>query len=77
MYGFPTILFPFLIQVNRLASLDAFKDFVGRYRDIGISEFNFRWPQAKELAVFERIAYEGIPSLRKSITVRGVVPGEL
>ena len=52
-----------------LASLDAFKDFVGRYRDIGISDFNFRWSQAKELAVFEQIASEGIPSLRKSITI--------
>ena len=50
---------------NPWSSLDAFSDFVGRYREFGISEFNFRWPSANHLAVFEQVARELIPGLRR------------
>ena len=46
------------------ASVEAFRDLIGRYREIGISEFNFRWPPANQMDIFERIAREVIPSLR-------------
>jgi alkanesulfonate monooxygenase SsuD/methylene tetrahydromethanopterin reductase-like flavin-dependent oxidoreductase (luciferase family) len=49
------------------ASVEAFRDFVGRYREVGISDFIFRWPQANQLAVLEHVAREVIPSLRKSV----------
>jgi len=57
-----------LIVDSPWLSVEAFKDLIGRYREIGISEFNFRWPQGKDLAVFERVAHEVIPSLRTSVT---------
>jgi alkanesulfonate monooxygenase SsuD/methylene tetrahydromethanopterin reductase-like flavin-dependent oxidoreductase (luciferase family) len=52
-------------QDKPLASLDAFQDFVGRYREIGISEFILRWPpQGAELDTLQRAARELLPSLR-------------
>ncbi|HEY7034224.1 MAG TPA: LLM class flavin-dependent oxidoreductase [Thermomicrobiales bacterium] len=47
-------------------SLDAFRDFVGRYRDAGIEEFLLQPPPDEKRAVFERIALDVIPSLRNS-----------
>jgi len=46
------------------SSMDAFEDFIGRYREIGISEFLFRWPQDDQLSMFERVACERLPALR-------------
>ncbi|HZO24753.1 MAG TPA: LLM class flavin-dependent oxidoreductase [Chloroflexota bacterium] len=47
-------------------SVDAFTDFVGRYREIGVDEFIFSYRPGRPppLATFERIATELIPSLR-------------
>jgi alkanesulfonate monooxygenase SsuD/methylene tetrahydromethanopterin reductase-like flavin-dependent oxidoreductase (luciferase family) len=47
-------------------SVEAFRDFVGRYREAGISEFLFYYPSRTEQAhgCFERIAREVMPALR-------------
>ncbi len=51
------------------ASLDAFEELVGRYREVGIDEFVFIWPwdpktaSASE-AVLERVASDVLPRLR-------------
>jgi alkanesulfonate monooxygenase SsuD/methylene tetrahydromethanopterin reductase-like flavin-dependent oxidoreductase (luciferase family) len=58
-----------------LASLDAFDEYVGAYRGIGIEEFTFYWPpvasvfgkrpvSAAQQAAFERIATDRIPADR-------------
>jgi len=51
------------------ASVDAFTDFVGRYREIGVSEFIFAYApgQRERPKTFERIAMEVMPSLRDSV----------
>ncbi|WP_405012206.1 LLM class flavin-dependent oxidoreductase [Kitasatospora sp. NBC_01539] len=51
-----------------LSSLDAFVDWAGRYRDLGITEVVIHWPVPdsvfeNDLAVFERIATEGLAQL--------------
>jgi alkanesulfonate monooxygenase SsuD/methylene tetrahydromethanopterin reductase-like flavin-dependent oxidoreductase (luciferase family) len=46
------------------ASLEAFQDFVGRYREVGINEFVFNWPREAELTTFERVARELFSTLR-------------
>lgn len=52
-----------------LASLDAFEELVGRYREVGIDEFVVIWPwdpntaSARE-AVLERVATDVLPRLR-------------
>jgi len=46
------------------ASVEAFQQVVGRYLEIGITEFIFYYPADEERAVFERIARDVIPSLR-------------
>lgn len=51
-----------------LASLDAFVDWAGTYRDLGIDELVIHWPVpdsifANDLAVFEEIAIEGLAQL--------------
>ncbi|MFC6596616.1 LLM class flavin-dependent oxidoreductase [Kitasatospora paranensis] len=51
-----------------LASLDAFVDWAGTYRELGITELVIHWPVpdsifANDLAVFERIATEGLAQL--------------
>jgi hypothetical protein len=51
-------------QDKPLTSLDTFQDFVGRYREVGISEFFLRWPQDAELDTLQRVACELLPSLR-------------
>ena len=49
------------------SSPEAFRDFVGRYRDAGVDEFIFYYPSRLEQAEghYERIAREVIPSLRE------------
>jgi alkanesulfonate monooxygenase SsuD/methylene tetrahydromethanopterin reductase-like flavin-dependent oxidoreductase (luciferase family) len=51
---------------NPWQSVDAFADFVGRYREAGISEFLLYYPSRAEQAYgyFERIARELLPRLR-------------
>ncbi|MFD7413345.1 LLM class flavin-dependent oxidoreductase [Kitasatospora purpeofusca] len=51
-----------------LESLDAFVDWAGTYRELGITELVVHWPVpdsifANDLAVFERIATEGLAQL--------------
>ncbi|MFF2657638.1 LLM class flavin-dependent oxidoreductase [Kitasatospora sp. NPDC058032] len=51
-----------------LESLDAFVDWAGTYREVGITELVVHWPVpdsifANDLAVFERIATEGLAQL--------------
>ncbi|MFJ8040245.1 LLM class flavin-dependent oxidoreductase [Kitasatospora sp. NPDC096147] len=51
-----------------LASLDAFVDWAGRYQELGITELVIHWPVpdsifANDLAVFEKIATEGLAQL--------------
>lgn len=49
------------------ASVDAFHDLVGRYREIGISEFILYWPREGEsMGQFEHIASEIMPLVRAS-----------
>jgi alkanesulfonate monooxygenase SsuD/methylene tetrahydromethanopterin reductase-like flavin-dependent oxidoreductase (luciferase family) len=50
------------------ASEDAFQDFVGRYREIGCTEFIFPEPAADEIAVFERVTESIIPALQRTPT---------
>jgi alkanesulfonate monooxygenase SsuD/methylene tetrahydromethanopterin reductase-like flavin-dependent oxidoreductase (luciferase family) len=55
------------------ASVEAFHDFIGRYREIGFNEFiflappeEFGPPGAVQPGIFERVACEVLPSLRTS-----------
>lgn len=52
---------------NPWASVEAFQEFVGRYREAGVDEFLFYYPSRAELAPghFERIAREVIPALKR------------
>lgn len=51
---------------NPWASAEAFRDFIGRYREAGINEFIFYYPSRAEQAAgwYERIAHEVMPALR-------------
>lgn len=46
------------------ASVDAFQDVVGRYREVGIEEFIVDQPRQEQHAVLERVATEVLPKLR-------------
>jgi len=46
------------------ASPEAFRDFVGRYREAGISEFVFHWPRDGATAAIERVARDALPALQ-------------
>ena len=55
----------FAWRANAFASVDAFTDWFGRYRDLGFTDFVFWWPSAPDrAAVFERVATEVLPGLR-------------
>jgi alkanesulfonate monooxygenase SsuD/methylene tetrahydromethanopterin reductase-like flavin-dependent oxidoreductase (luciferase family) len=64
---------------NPFASLDAFREFVGTYREIGIDEFVFYYPpgyayrpaNADQERVFQRAALEAMPALRAETVARG------
>jgi hypothetical protein len=45
-------------------STDAYREFVGRYREIGFSESIVREPAAEESGVLERVASDVLPDLR-------------
>jgi alkanesulfonate monooxygenase SsuD/methylene tetrahydromethanopterin reductase-like flavin-dependent oxidoreductase (luciferase family) len=51
-------------QDKPLASLQAVQEFIERHREIGITEFIFRWPQGAELDILQRAAGEIFPALR-------------
>jgi alkanesulfonate monooxygenase SsuD/methylene tetrahydromethanopterin reductase-like flavin-dependent oxidoreductase (luciferase family) len=53
------------------ASADAFEHAVGRYREIGCTEFIFPEPGVEERAVFERVVHELIPRLQRATNVTG------
>ena len=46
------------------ASVDAFEDMIGRYREAGVNEFIIDQPRDEQLAVLERVATEVLPKLR-------------
>ncbi|MER7967574.1 LLM class flavin-dependent oxidoreductase [Streptomyces sp. NPDC005840] len=55
-------------RARPLESVDAFVDFAGRYRELGITEIVVHWPIpdsdfAADEKVFERIAQEALPQL--------------
>lgn len=61
-------------QDSLWASLDAFHDFIGRYRNIGFTEFIFLYPPEEfsrpgsvQPGLFERVAHEELPRLRASV----------
>jgi alkanesulfonate monooxygenase SsuD/methylene tetrahydromethanopterin reductase-like flavin-dependent oxidoreductase (luciferase family) len=47
-------------------SVDAFADWVGRYREIGFTDFIFEAPPPEHRGIGERIARDLLPTLRKS-----------
>jgi alkanesulfonate monooxygenase SsuD/methylene tetrahydromethanopterin reductase-like flavin-dependent oxidoreductase (luciferase family) len=55
-----------LMPSDPWASVDAFCDMVGRYREVGVNEFIIDQPRPEQVDVLERIAGEAIPSLRRS-----------
>jgi F420-dependent oxidoreductase-like protein len=46
------------------SSVDAFRDMVGRYRDVGINEFIIDAPPPEQFGILERVAGEVLPELR-------------
>jgi F420-dependent oxidoreductase-like protein len=46
------------------ASVDAFREMVGRYAEAGVDEFLIDQPRPEQQAVLERVAAEVLPSLR-------------
>lgn len=46
------------------ASVDAFLDVIGRYREVGIEEFIIDQPREEQREVLERVAAEVLPKLR-------------
>ena len=55
---------PWVQAVDPWASPEAFRDFVGRYREAGVTDFIFDEPAPEQDRVFERIAGELLPVLR-------------
>lgn len=55
---------PWVQALDPWSSLDAFHDFVGRYREAGVTEFIFDEPRPERWATFERVAREALPGLR-------------
>ena len=48
------------------SSAEAFEDFLGRYGEIGCTEFVLPEPRAEDAAAFERVAGSIIPALRRT-----------
>lgn len=67
-------LLAYRVSPDLFSSADAFADYVGRYREVGVDEFVFYWPTDPETfkrapkleQAFERIASETIPTLREA-----------
>jgi alkanesulfonate monooxygenase SsuD/methylene tetrahydromethanopterin reductase-like flavin-dependent oxidoreductase (luciferase family) len=65
-----TVLLDGLSNERPLSSLDAFVDWAGRYRTLGITELVIHWPEPDSLfhcdiATFEEIALEGLGQIRE------------
>jgi F420-dependent oxidoreductase-like protein len=61
-----------LLPTDPWASVEAFQDVIGQYRDAGINEFIIDAPRDDQRETFERIARDLIPALRGSTaTVQG------
>ena len=58
------VLAPWVQSIDPWASLEAFRDFVGRYRAAGITEFVFDEPRSEQRPILQRIAVELLPELR-------------
>lgn len=52
---------------NPWASVEAFHDFIGRYREAGITDFIFYYPSRaeKSLGAWDRVVHEVMPKLRE------------
>ncbi|AXI78689.1 LLM class flavin-dependent oxidoreductase [Peterkaempfera bronchialis] len=66
--GLEKVLLQGSTRERPLDSLDAFVDYAGRYRELGITEIVIHWPVPGSIfeadpAVFERIATEGLAQL--------------
>lgn len=59
IYGWAAIM-----PYDPWASVEAFRDVIGRYREAGINEFIIDQPPDRQLPVLERVATEVIPALR-------------
>ncbi len=67
-------LVAYRVSPDLFSSADAFADYVGRYREVGVDELVFYWPTDPETferapkheQAFERIASETIPPLREA-----------
>lgn len=57
----------FAWRARAFASPDAFSEWVGRYRELGFTDFAFWWPPSEDgRAVLERVAADVIPALRSA-----------
>jgi alkanesulfonate monooxygenase SsuD/methylene tetrahydromethanopterin reductase-like flavin-dependent oxidoreductase (luciferase family) len=61
LYGWASLL-----PADPWASVDAFDEVVGRYRDVGINEFIIDAPGEDQFAVLERVAVDAIPRWKAS-----------
>ena len=55
---------PWVQDLDPWSSLDAFHDFVGRYRAAGVTDFVLDEPRPEQRTTFERVAREVLPVLR-------------
>ena len=53
-------------EADPWASVDAFQEVVGRYREVGIEEFILDHPKDEQLGVLEKVAAEVLPKLRQA-----------
>lgn len=53
-----------LMAVDPWASTDAFLDMVGRYREVGVSEFIIDAPGPNQFSILEKVATDVLPRLR-------------
>jgi alkanesulfonate monooxygenase SsuD/methylene tetrahydromethanopterin reductase-like flavin-dependent oxidoreductase (luciferase family) len=65
-------------QEKPLASVDAFVDYAGRYRELGITEIVLHWPVPDTVfdadqSLFERIVTEGLAQLGRTLPNSGSV----
>lgn len=55
---------PWVQPLDPWESVGAFDEFVGRYRDAGVTDFIFDEPRTEQRPVLERVAAETLPRLR-------------
>jgi hypothetical protein len=59
LYGWAAML-----PYDPWASIDAFQEVIGRYREVGVNEFIIDHPPSAQFPVLERVATEVLPGLR-------------